>query len=73
MTVSNDMSSGQKVDFIFFSRSEAKWREVGATATVRRARHPLPFAHLYRSSSGAKVEDAASDELEPSDKVCATF
>lgn len=36
----------------------AEWREMGATVTIS----PLCSARLYRSSSGAKVADAASGE-----------
>lgn len=57
MTVTNDLSSGQKV--------WGKWEHRNQSA-----HHPLRFARLYGSSSRAKVTNTASTKGEPSDKIC---
>lgn len=62
--VSNCWSSGQRVG-VFLStvkQSGGSWNYSYRQPMC--GHHPLHFAHLYRSKSGAKVTDAANNEGE---------
>lgn len=64
MTVSNDGYPWQKV----YSRAEESGNY--SHRQLMSAFHPLRSARLSRSSSRAKVADAARGKREPRDKVC---
>lgn len=63
--ISNKRTSGQKVSFFFQAKhSTLKRKAKGSGEYSYLAHHPLCSAHIFRSSSRAKVVDAASGDGE---------